>query len=396
MVEMGAIAPRAGRQEFIHRVADVGPDPHQNWMTMIGGDERNTGGIKISRWGNTVNEAWLSIKHRAGVGPSEAYKFIDNTVSLGVAGLTHRWYSKGKKELEWELVLPKRPDSVKVLFDLDYPPGLTFHKQPEIHRQPGEKVPPRVQDSYAVYWSKAPIGSFHKLVHLYRNELIDADGRRAWCDMDIDPLARTLTVTMPWAFLDVARYPVVLGPTYGYTGTPATPSALAVGELIMAIPNASMSEAGYTQQIHFYGRKTGATSPELSMGVYDNANPHARVVSNGTDTITDTNYGWCTQTLSSTALSIARYGLVLVCETGQFDLPYDVATIADIRIWGGKSSPLPASLNVAEATGSWDDALVVGAYLTYTLSLSGFNKSNQVANPSKVNQVSNPAKCNQV
>lgn len=371
------------RHEYTLRADDSTPGPAANWLTRIGGRDEATGpkavpNVNISRWGNIGDEAWLNINHRETVIKDERARLAKGVLEITKGDLKHRWYPK-EDELEWELVWAQNPNPpqartqsppwYRVVFELDFPPGLRFFRQSAKHMRPGQEVPERIQGSYAVYFNKQN-GAYKtgKFCHIYRPEAIDAQGKRSWCRLQVDERARTMTVLINQAWLDKAAYPVTLDPTYGYTGTPATPSSLAVGELLIAIPNAGMSEDGLAQQIHFYGRKDGAGNPDLSMGFYDNNNPHTLLDSDSTDSISDTSYGWRTQSLNLVSMaSGTRYGLALVCETNTFDLPYDGGGLEDIRLWGDKSSPLPSSLNEGSTTGSWNDTFYVGGYITYTV-----------------------------
>lgn len=388
------------RQEYVFLSPDRSPGPERPCGSIIGGRDANTGGrfvpnLNISRW---KGEAWLNINHRETVIKDERARLAKGVLEITKGDLKHRWYPKGE-DLEWELVWKTNPNPpqartqsppwCRVVFELDFPQGLRFFRQPEKHLFRGQRVPQNVQGSYAVYWNKRN-GPYKtgKLCHIFRPEAIDAQGKRSWCRLQVEEAKKTMSVLINQAWLDHASYPVTLDPTYGYTGTPSTPSALAVGELTMAIPNSSLGADGYAQKIHYYGKKTGATSPDISMGIYDNSSPRARVDYNGTDTISDTSYGWRTQNLNLAVVSNARYGLALVCETGQFDVPYDVGATQDIRVWGSQSSPLPASLNDADTTGSYDDTFFVGAYLTYAGDwVAGGLNTVHNANIGRVNKV---------
>lgn len=61
-----------------------------------------------------------------------------------------------------------------------------------------------------------------KALHVYRPWAEDAKGVRVWCDLDIDGAAGLMTITVPQDFLDGAVYPVLVDPTFGYSGTAAS------------------------------------------------------------------------------------------------------------------------------------------------------------------------------
>ena len=61
-----------------------------------------------------------------------------------------------------------------------------------------------------------------KAFHIYRPKLTDSDGKIAWADLNIDEINGILTITVPQDFLDSAKYPVTMDPTFGYTSIGAT------------------------------------------------------------------------------------------------------------------------------------------------------------------------------
>ena len=102
-------------------------------------------------------------------------------------------------------------------FDFFYQPALT---QTEIDE--GAERPENVIGSYAVYSkSKANhrVGSTNyatgKIMHIYRPKAIDASGAEVWAVLDYRN--GVLSVTVPQSFLDIAVYPVIVDPTFGYT-----------------------------------------------------------------------------------------------------------------------------------------------------------------------------------
>jgi hypothetical protein len=105
--------------------------------------------------------------------------------------------------------------------------GLVAYYQPPLTEEDikaGHVRPDRVVGSYAIYHEQ-PQATYvdgknyrsGKAFHLYRPELIDANGQRTWAEQKLDTDAGTLTITMDREWLDRAVYPVVVDPTLGYT-----------------------------------------------------------------------------------------------------------------------------------------------------------------------------------
>lgn len=143
---------------------------------------------------------------------------------------------------EFEIRLNKKPLTNQIQFSIQTK-GLDFYKQVEpdddrVHRIVGncayDKDDKRVEywadnviGSYAVYHSSME-GNYQKVggqnyragkaFHIYRPKIIDADGKEAWGELAVDTQTGILTVTIPQAFLNSAKYPIrhAAGFTFGY------------------------------------------------------------------------------------------------------------------------------------------------------------------------------------
>ena len=183
--------------------------------------------INASKWGD---ECWLNINHPDSV-TSESEEFIADKVSLKIGNNTHRCYALENGDLEYEIEYESRPAYDIETFDLSFPDGLIFAKQLTLEEEwerdnVGQTLedylavmnrPDNVINSYAVYWKEVNNQyKTGKFCHIYRAELIDANGNRSWCDMDINPSTKKMRVIMDGAWLDNAVYPVILDPVLGY------------------------------------------------------------------------------------------------------------------------------------------------------------------------------------
>lgn len=88
-----------------------------------------------------------------------------------------------------------------------------------------------------------------KFCHIPRPTLIDANGNKAYADIDINRETALMTITYPKTFLDNAQYPVTVDPTFGYTSIGAS-SGVHTG-YIMGIP-ATISENGTLDKLTAY------------------------------------------------------------------------------------------------------------------------------------------------
>jgi len=152
--------------------------------------------------------------------------------------------------LEFEAVLKTKPPVNSFSFPIETK-GLKFYYQPPLTEEfnkeecevwtetyvktkDGEEIfrPENVVGSYAVYHatranmhhSKEDAEKYKagKAFHIYRPKLVDAEGKTAWADLNIDEKKGVLTITLPQEFLDSAAYPVSIDPTFGYTNVGAS------------------------------------------------------------------------------------------------------------------------------------------------------------------------------
>jgi hypothetical protein len=201
----------------------------QDTFVKIGGamPDKFVPNINASKWND---ECWLNINHPDSV-IDEIEEFILDKVSLRIGNNTHRCYALENGDLEYEIEYASRPDYDVEIFDLTFPDGLNFTKQLPLEYEWARdnmglslseyltrvNRPDNIINSYAVYWEKQDNQyKTGKFCHIYRAELIDADGDRSWCDMNIDPITKKMQIIMDGIWLDSANYPVILDPVLGY------------------------------------------------------------------------------------------------------------------------------------------------------------------------------------
>lgn len=119
--------------------------------------------------------------------------------------------------------------------------------------------PENVVGSYAVYHdtrtnmhrSKVDAEKYKtgKAFHIYRPKLIDREGWEDWATINISN--GKLTITLPQAFLDSARYPIIIDPTFGYTTIGSSTDAWGLNDVLGAVFT-SPSDAGTATSITAY------------------------------------------------------------------------------------------------------------------------------------------------
>ena len=126
--------------------------------------------------------------------------------------------------IEFEVELTEKPNTNVFKYKIQHK-NLDFFYQPALTQKEideGANRPENVIGSYAVYHStkKNHIqGQTNyktgKAFHIFRPEIIDANGNKVWGELDIK--GNTLTITIDQNWLDNAIYPVIVDPTFGYT-----------------------------------------------------------------------------------------------------------------------------------------------------------------------------------
>lgn len=178
--------------------------------------------VKIKKWNNEVNYS-LRLIH------SKKDSVINNSDKISWKGskIEANFYDK-ENAYEFEVVLKEKPESNIIQFTIQSK-GLKFYYQRPLTKkeiEDGMFAPEEAISSYAIYSNKKD-GKYGtgKVGHIYRPEIIDANGNKFWGKLNIEN--NILSITIPQDFLDNAVYPVIVDPTLGYTtvGTYSLPTA---------------------------------------------------------------------------------------------------------------------------------------------------------------------------
>jgi hypothetical protein len=189
--------------------------------------------LKVKAWDNESN---FSVRLDTSISGSDFELNDDGSVSwyspYGDVIGTFYYYTSEEIEnggYEFELDLYDKPSSRTIPFtirskelDFFYQPPLT---QEEI--DDGNERPENVVGSYAVYHSSKSNNEYKtgKAFHIFRPWAQDKNGWKVWCELNIDVVNQTLTITLPEDFYNDAVYPVKVDPNYGYTTVGTSTSA---------------------------------------------------------------------------------------------------------------------------------------------------------------------------
>ena len=193
---------------------------------------------KLNRWGD---ECFLKFVFDDSEVDTKNVRVNDEKVEWDTPTFTFRYYPTADG-LEFEVVLKVKPLKNSFSFSIDSQNLKFFYQRPlteefnpddcvelsEIYarlKNGGEFWrPERVVGSYAVCHDSKRDNQYQtgKAFHIYRPQVIDASGAKAWATLNIDEQLGMMIVTLPEDFLDHATYPVVVDPTFGYTSIGAS------------------------------------------------------------------------------------------------------------------------------------------------------------------------------
>ena len=183
--------------------------------------------ITLSKWNG---EAAMTVKYDK-VQAAGARQFLTDRVEWkGDKEEVHAYPLEAKAGMEdggfeIEIVLNEKPDTNVFEFQIEGAEELDFFYQPPLSQEEideGAFRPENVIGSYAVYHkTKANhrIGDTNyatgKVYHIYRPKMIDSNGTEEWAELFYSD--GILSIIASQSFLDIALYPLIIDPTFGYT-----------------------------------------------------------------------------------------------------------------------------------------------------------------------------------
>ena len=121
---------------------------------------------------------------------------------------SHRFTILDGNAFEYDVILEREPESNVIALDIEGAERYEFCRQPDFLKNQ------LLAGSYAVYKKETLLGEgTGKLCHIFRPEIIDAQGRRCWGDIVIS--GSQLRISIPEEFLAHASYPVIVDPAIG-------------------------------------------------------------------------------------------------------------------------------------------------------------------------------------
>jgi hypothetical protein len=211
-------------------------------------------------------------------------------------------------DFKWDILIPEKPKYNFFKWEIKSK-GVEFYYQAELTEKEisdGHVRPDEVVGSYAVYCSKSNNKyKTGKVCHIYRPLCIDANGLKAYADLNIDSKANTLTITIPQDYIDNAIYPMTLDPTFGYTSVGASGTHVDGYAFACKFTGA----AGTATSLSAY--VTSATSKNWKYALFSN-NSNTLTLISGTAEGSGVASGWSELSLSTAStITESSYALVI-------------------------------------------------------------------------------------
>src|SRR3990167_1178376 len=278
--------------------------------------------FKIKKWDDEVNFA-LALNIPGNQAEQVSYEGVE-TITWQKNGYRAIFYdhpeASGEGGFEFEILIPSRPpvDSITVAITHK---GLKFIKQPALPQElldRGWIQPENAVNSYAVYHESKRdyrLGEKNyrtgKAFHIFRPKVTDSLGNWIWADIDIDPLANTLTLSVDGAWLDAAAYPIVIDPTFGYETAGAFGANV---ENIYITGGGTPTGSGTVSKLTAYVEATSANK-NFKGGIHNNS--LTKLTNGETGATLVSTVGWYDLTFATppSVTASSFYYLGVVCES---------------------------------------------------------------------------------
>lgn len=325
-------------------------------LTMSVGDSKSATfkpQLKIEAWGGeclfTIDlrtDTMATMSHVT----KTTHNLSDKMTMTQDALVSHEIYKRDDGNLEWEIILASKPDTNVFEWDIETS-GYEWLYQPTIVEVPleiGEGRPDSVEGSYAVYHAtkgndfvriRGKDTTYEnyrtgKAFHIYRPKVIDDAGKTSWCILHVDTLENKLTVIVPQKFLDDAKYPVTIDPTFGFSseGGANLVMSKALGNRESVYTLSTGATDYEITEFHAYLRETeeGTASCDIAAYTVTVTNPVSRLAVGETFLIDgSTAMQYDITGLSQSLAQSTKYTICLGDEDGAVSLRRDYSTGAN-------------------------------------------------------------------
>lgn len=159
-----------------------------------------------------------------------------------------------------------------------------------------------VSGSYAAYTDKRNgVYKTGKAFHLYRPQLFDNKGDTAWADLIIDSVGKTITIDFSGiaSWLNKAKYPVLIDPTWGYTSIGGSTETWGAYTVVGAFTSPADIEDATSMVMKTYCRVHSSGTANYKATIWESGSNGAFVSPAGGATGVTTTASWYESTFGS-------------------------------------------------------------------------------------------------
>ena len=332
-----------------------------------------------SKWDG---EAHFHLDPRVPPGLMSAPVVVENRLEVTntQTGSIYRWYAidgNAPDELEFEVEFLSEPGQNFIEFDIDAPAEITAWYQgtqaAERALDPPGRVssrPENVEDSYALYWpknnNKYKVGKFAHIYRMFLHE-VGNPANMIWCTMSLNMNSRKLRATWDRNWAANATYPVIFGPTLGFSGSPSSTSSFGAYEEA-SWQDGTSAGAGDLDTGHVYGSGSSTANIGLYSGNTQNTNPGGmnKDHSSHASVSTGASAGETSASMAGSVLASTDY--CVVCRPGASGLVVNYDSSGDTGNAWYNNNGFGVPEDPLDGTGFWtqDSARRYAFWVSYT------------------------------
>ncbi len=201
-----------------------------------------------------------------------------SALRLSEGDIENKFYLRSSSDFEWEIVLNDKPENNILKYAIESANLKFYYQDPDTFAAHIDDwdFDSDIPGSYAVYHNSGRNNQHKtgKAFHIYRPKAWNSDGDTVWCDLNIDTVMSTLSISIPQAFLDSAGYPVVVDPTFGCTAKGGSGISMSANNFRHLVNYNDYADAdGNMQTAHICGYKISSSAAcSSSIIVYSHSN----------------------------------------------------------------------------------------------------------------------------
>jgi len=286
--------------------------------------------------------------------------------------------------LEYEIVLDRQPTNSTIVLNLAsdnlsfaYQPPMTEDYDTFVNMYGSEGLtvtdttvtkngevlayrPENVVGSYALFNTTTR----EKFGQIYRPQLVDADGNRAWASQTIDEGTGKMYLNMPQDFLDNAAYPIIVDPTFGHRVQGTTWATVPANQITLSGLPYYYSGTNDVCSIFWIYQNLGGTN-HFRMALYNSSLGLMGASDEGIGT-SGASYSSCLAVSTINLTNGSSYYIAFNVSTSG-PIYYDSWASAVYRYQSYSYGSWPATLSLSSSTSNWQWGVSAGYTTTATI-----------------------------